>query len=172
MKERHLRVNKTALLIALAVLLVLGASITASQAYFTTFAEAEGGHSLSLGSRTELDEEVNGLEKQVSVRNTGDLECYVRVKAFAGDDFTLKYAGEAGWKDGGDGYWYYEGILAVGAATPKLTIGIDVPDAEGKEISDFNVVVIQECTPVLYDEDGNPYADWNMKATNAEGGNN
>lgn len=27
---------------------------------------------------------------------------------------------------------------------------------------DFNVIVIQECTPVLYDENGNPYADWNV----------
>ena len=25
----------------------------------------------------------------------------------------------------------------------------------------FNVIVVQECTPVLYDEEGNPYADWN-----------
>ena len=25
---------------------------------------------------------------------------------------------------------------------------------------DFNVVVIQECTAVLYEEDGIPYADW------------
>ena len=27
----------------------------------------------------------------------------------------------------------------------------------------FNVVVVQECTPVLYTEDGTPYADWNKK---------
>jgi hypothetical protein len=34
--------------------------------------------------------------------------------------------------------------------------------------SSFNVVVVQECTPVMYDTDGNAltaeHADWSMKA--------
>ena len=33
---------------------------------------------------------------------------------------------------------------------------------------DFNVIVVQECTPVLYDENGNPYADWNAVADSTE----
>ena len=39
---------------------------------------------------------------------------------------------------------------------------------------DFNVIVIQECTAVLYDENGNPYADWDRIADSSEdvwGGN-
>ena len=33
---------------------------------------------------------------------------------------------------------------------------------------DFNVIVVQECTAVLYDENGNPYADWNRIADSSE----
>ena len=25
---------------------------------------------------------------------------------------------------------------------------------------EFNIIVVYECTPVLYDDNGNPYADW------------
>ena len=32
---------------------------------------------------------------------------------------------------------------------------------------EFNVVVIQECTPILYDEDGNAYADWDNVVTDS-----
>ena len=35
----------------------------------------------------------------------------------------------------------------------EITIPEDLKDS-------FNVVVIQECTQVLYKEDGTPYADW------------
>ena len=36
---------------------------------------------------------------------------------------------------------------------------------EGFDKDSFNVVVIQECTPVAYDEAGNPTADWSTVYT-------
>lgn len=33
---------------------------------------------------------------------------------------------------------------------------------------DFNIIVVQECTAVLYDENGKAYADWNMIADSSE----
>ena len=42
--------------------------------------------------------------------------------------------------------------------TTGLDVKINVP--EGYDNYSFNVVVIQECTPVVYDEEGNPTADW------------
>ena len=49
----------------------------------------------------------------------------------------------------------------------------NVPVEDVKDGSEFNVVVIYETTPVLYDESGKPYADWNAKqeARAVEGGN-
>ena len=39
----------------------------------------------------------------------------------------------------------------------------DLPEDFDKD--SFNVVVIQECTPVIYDEAGNPAADWSTVYT-------
>ena len=60
-----------------------------------------------------------------------------------------------------DGYWYYSDIVPVSGNTEELLAQIAIPE-EYKE--SFNVVVVQECTPVLYEEDGTPYADWNRIA--------
>ena len=44
-------------------------------------------------------------------------------------------------------------------AVLKIQI-LHVPEEDVKQGTNFNVVVVYESTPVLYDEDGNPYADW------------
>lgn len=51
-----------------------------------------------------------------------------------------------------------------GETTPELNITYKFPEGNDKP-EEFNIVVIQECTPVLYDKDGNPYADWNHVIT-------
>ena len=58
-----------------------------------------------------------------------------------------------------DDYYYYENVVAAGTATPdELVVTIDTMGSE----QDFNVIVVQESTPVLYDESGAPYADWDV----------
>lgn len=64
-----------------------------------------------------------------------------------------------GWTLGEDGYYYYKDMIPAGGSTAnELLVKIDNMDSK----EDFNVVVIQECAPVLYDENGNPYANWDM----------
>lgn len=41
-----------------------------------------------------------------------------------------------------------------------MSIG-NIPEEELKDNLTFNVIVIYESTPVMYNEDGTPYADWN-----------
>ena len=41
----------------------------------------------------------------------------------------------------------------------KLANGV-FPTNSIYEDDDFNVIIVHEATKVLYDEDGNPYADW------------
>ncbi len=41
---------------------------------------------------------------------------------------------------------------------------------EPEEGDEFNVVVVYESTLVLYDKDGNPYADWSNVLTSYEEG--
>ncbi|MFR0951711.1 MAG: hypothetical protein ACLSGK_02295 [Lachnospiraceae bacterium] len=61
-----------------------------------------------------------------------------------------------GWTAGDDGYWYYDEVLPAGKETKtELNIKYTFPSGDDKP-EEFNIVVIQECTPVLYKEDGTP----------------
>ena len=92
------------------------------------------------------------------------IDCYVRVKVFAGSTVGLSCKGD-GWSQGADGYWYYKDIVTPGASASTLVVSIIGPQDEDAET--FNVVVVQECTPVLYDEDGKAYADWTLSLDEA-----
>lgn len=160
------RSKRTVWAAAAAMGLVSMAAIGNAKAYFTTYATARGGHEITLAPVTEVKERFSDWTKHVSLKNTGDAECYVRVRAFAGSTYELEYQGGGNWHEGADGYWYYDRILPLGAETDVLDVKIKLPtvtDEFGNQMTyteDFNVVVIQECTAVLYREDGTPYADW------------
>ena len=64
---------------------------------------------------------------------------------------------------GEGGYWYYGKILAPGEMSEELTASIQVPEGMEDRMDSFDVIVVQECVPVSYREDGTPYADWNRK---------
>ena len=52
----------------------------------------------------------------------------------------------------------------MGGASEKLLVHIDNMDSE----DNFNVIVVQESTPVLYDENDQPYADWSRVMDSGE----
>lgn len=160
--------KRTICLTAAAVTLTASLFVGTAMAYFTTYATAEGGVELDLGfTETIPQEEVVDGKKEIQLVNTGDFDCYVRLKAFTGDAYKESFAysepsGAGKWTPGADGYYYYSDIVAPDGLTDQ----IDVSFAFGaeEEPADFNVIIIQECTPVLYDENGNPYADWDVTA--------
>ena len=154
--------KKSLCLAAAALALTAGLSVNSAMAYFTTYATAAGGVTISLGSTTTVPEEtVSDWTKHIVIKNTGDFECYVRVKVFAGDKYQdgLKYQGSEKLSPGEGDYYYYSDVVPAGGETEELQVKIDSKDSE----EEFNVIVAQECTPVLYDDQGNPYADWNAK---------
>lgn len=158
--------DKKVWLTAAAVVLAGGISLQGAMAYFTTNVSAQGGVAVELGHTTEIVEKFESWTKDIKITNTGDVDCYVRVKVLAGSQFTLEIGGED-WSRNEDGYWYYSDPVAPHQSTGSLLAKIQIP----KELSqDFNVAVVQECTPVLYDEAGKPYADWNLAVN--EGGTN
>lgn len=160
--------NKTVWLTAVAVILAGSMTIHGAMAYFTANASASGGHNISLGERTEITEDFSDWTKHIVIGNTGTNDCYVRVKAYCGSQFTIDYSQPDGtaWSQGEGEYWYYSDIVPVGGQTSVLDAKITVPE-EFKD--NFNVVVIQECAAVLYDADGNPYADWSQKIDQGSG---
>lgn len=141
------------------VVLVLSISVGSTMAYFTTYAEAKGGHTLLLGHETKTKETFSNWTKHIVLTNTGKRDCFVRLKAFCGSELELIYSDENGkWELHDDGYYYYTDVVPVGADTLPLDIKIQIPEGY---TTDFNVVVVQECTLALYDGD-TPYADWSI----------
>lgn len=160
--------KKNIYLVAAALALVATLGIGSAMAYFTTYVTADGGVKLSMGSTVTVPEEKMDLHfKLVTVQNTGDNDCYVRVKAFAGAEYDdLKYSDEDGkWTPGADGYYYYSDIVPAGGETSVLKIEVKALDGTTPEAGEsFNVIVVQESTPVSYDAAGNPSADWDAEA--------
>lgn len=150
--------SKKALCLAAAGLVLAGgASVGSAYAYFTTYAEAAGGRLFELGgTRTEIEEQVENGVKIVSVKNTGDYGCYVRLTAFAGSGYTLVYTdgGSDKWTDGRDGYWYYSELLKPGERTKTMKVQIPKELLEDAKDTDLNVIVVQECAPESYDDAG------------------
>lgn len=146
-------------LAALAMVAVLGAGLGVTWAYFTTYAEAQGGYVLRLGDETRIEETFTNWTKHVSiVSGEGSEPVYVRARAYCGSAYTLAYSSESEkWEDGGDGFWYYMEVLPGGGTAETLDVRIggipadeDLSDGDG-----FNVVVVYESAPVKYGADGN-----------------
>lgn len=175
--------KKSILLGIAAALLILTADLESTGAYFTTYAEAGGGMRIDLGAETELRERFSVWTKHISVVSKENSEpVFVRVKAFCGSAYQLVYNDASSkWSLGDDGYYYYQDILYGGTATEELSVKIQA-ERDGilsnlpadADPADFNVIVVYECTPVHYRENGEPYADWAVKvetgSTAREGG--
>lgn len=175
--------QRTAILAAAALTLTTGVAVEKAMAYFTTYVVAEGSHELDLGfSITEPYEKVENWTKHITIQNTSENPCYVRVKVFAGSRYPLEFEDKSGgnWIKGKDDYYYWTGILSpqgtkdengklldqTGELLAKI-VEKAVQNAQDQQQS-VNVIVVQECTPVPYDDKGNPLTwdkvDWNRTA--------
>lgn len=160
---------------ALALTAVLSAE--SSMAYFTTYVSAGGTEIVHLQAQTEIHEYVSEMTKHIGITNTSpENDCFVRVKLFYvhEDKITIDYKPEAGhendwyYDDSNDpvlgGYWYYRPLLEAGKTTSILDAKINIPEnPEEFDKDQFNVVVIYEFTPAIYDDDGNATFDWSKK---------
>lgn len=158
MKKRQLALS------LLALLLVLCSSLHGSMAYFTTYVIVEGGYDVRFGTDISIIEQVTAWAKRLVVHITEDSEpVFVRAKAYSGSQYELAYeAPSQRWTAGDDGYYYYDTILYGGQSAEELIVHIGNVRDPARQDDEFHVVVCYETTPVLYQEDGTPYADWNM----------
>lgn len=157
--------KKPVILAAAAFTLTALVSAGPAMAYFTTYSGASGSVSMDLGfTQTVPEEEVDSAGKHVRISNVGDYDCFVRVKAFSVID--LGYEPGDGWSQGEDGYWYYGPVLAAGETTPELLVTYQLPEVtEEGGMDEVNIIVVQECAPVVYDEAGAPAPDWDHVIT-------
>ena len=165
---RVLGIARKVMLPVLAAALVLGASAGTATSYFTTYVTAQGGHALQLRDvQTTPHEEVDQNVKNIWVENTGEVECWVRAKAVAPTGVEISYGGEGWTLNEADGWYYYGTPVQPGQSTPVLTAAITMPKSEDElnpipEGTELNVIVVTECTKVLYQDDGTPYANWDL----------
>lgn len=182
MKKKRIR-NICLSLFALGTILTAG--VSNALAYFTTYTTAEGGLPIHLGDRTEITESFDARTKHLTITSDPDSEpLYIRARAFCAR-YELTYQGDAWTQEAGewnrivpagepDEYWYYRDIIKGGESTETLDVIINIPAQSQETTPDptkpeqpqpedgetFNVIVIYESTPVRYDENGEPYADW------------
>ncbi len=163
--------KKTICLAAAAVVLSASIGVGSAMAYFTTYAVAEGGYQIHLGfTETDIEEEVVNGRKEVQIKNTGGYDCYIRMKALTGDAYKagLTYSepdGAGKWTPGADGYYYYSDIVSPNETTSQINVGFKFPEGQADS---FNVIIIQECTVVRYNENGEAYVDWDEVANISE----
>ena len=180
MKKKYLILS-----IALA-LLIAGAAIGSTLAYFTSNTYAVGGVPIRLGYSTKVKESYSAGKKQVVITNEeGSQTVFVRAKAFS--VVALEITGE-NWSqtppsgtvtDGGEDYYYYqiplegaEGLSEDERSAAPLMVAFSFPE-DAEEHDTFNVIVVYESTPAKYDAEGNAYADWTsvLDAGQTGGGN-
>ena len=164
---------------SLALVLAAGLYMEEALAYFTTYASASGRVQVRLDfTETNTGDEVRDWTKHIFIENTGESGCFVRVKVLAGEKYrdylSYSFEREGSWELEEDGYWYYDAVLAPGEKTAELLAALNrellKQEIENGGREEFNVIVVPEYAPVLYDEAGNPYADWEMKAGVDAGG--
>lgn len=158
--------DKKKVILASAALALTGAlAVGSAMAYFTTYSTAKGKVKMNIGfTETVPEEEVDSAGKHVVIKNIGDYDCFVRVKVFSVID--VDFQPGDGWRAGNDGYWYYDKVVAAGASTSELLVTFEYPkNTEEDKTEAFDIIVVQECTPVVYDEAGGAVPDWNHVIT-------
>lgn len=160
-----MKVNRL-ILVAAAIALIGGLAVKPAIAYFTDTATVSKTIPISIGDveLPEMDDDVNHMIKTIAISNTGDYDIFVRAKALYPDTCIIEKQTSTNWSDLDGGYYYYSEILKPGEKTEDLNLKIDFDGST----SDFNVIIIQEATKVLYDEDGNAYADWDAAISNED----
>lgn len=142
--------NKKILSATLAGALAVTAVVGGSLAYFTDTDAKDNTFTVGNVDITLTEPHWNGddaqnvyagqkLGKDPIVTNDGNNPCFVRIKVTGldslGKDEMITYltGGEegalgAGWRDGGDGYFYYDSLLNVDEETTALFDQIKIPD--------------------------------------------
>ena len=160
--------KKNRIITIAALLLSLVVGIGFAFAYFTDYEAARGGAIIHLGGQTELIEQMDGNNKKISVKNTGQTDMIVRVMIF-GDESKMTVTAPDDWYKGDDGAYYYKKILH-GSADGKHGDSTSTIHAEIKVTGDdatqnFDTVVVHEGSQAVYD--GTKLAvpkNWNAEA--------
>ena len=167
---------KRKFLILLAVVLTFAVTTVAASAYFSDYELAAGKAIVKLNGQTVIKENVENNIKTISIVNTGDANVFVRVGIYGPKEMEVTFNG-ADWEKHED-FYYYKHVLPANekhnqATVSQIEASIDKIPAGQAANAEFDIVVVQECSPEAYDDDGTPIKpdvkpDWSDKWTLAE----
>lgn len=152
---------KRAGVIAISATLGVAAFAGTAYAYFTSHTQATGSHPIELGYSSEVKENIVEGNKNITMMNTGDTEIMVRIQLFYGTGVNenvkvtvpgANTAENSGWSQDANDVWTYERVLQPGESTNSLWV--DVEATGGTDLSNFDVTVIGQTSPIYYDESG------------------
>lgn len=157
--------NKRKFLVSLLlVAAIAGASITMALAIATTRSVTNSFQAADHSS--EIEEKVMGLDKDVTVKNTGKSDAFIRVRlvvspkekvelVFAEDAFKENEKGywiKGEGADSGDGFYYFSEPVATGESTTKL---LDAVKPQEGFTEMFDVTVYEEsCVAKAFPNEG------------------
>lgn len=125
-------------------------------AYFT--AQKEKVNEMSFGENVIVTEEEfpepdpkpgDNVKKEVSIKNTGDVPCFVRTKVLFSNNEAESVStidiNTSDWEKGADGYYYYKKIVPVGKSTSLLMSAVKIADnANLDTLEEFEIIVYSE----------------------------
>ena len=159
--------RKSIILAALAVAFAMCVCVSPALAYFTDHHTTDGGLTIMTKPTTEMEEWVGQGKKEIAIKNTGEVEVFVRAGVYASSAIPVKSISGSDWSAAADGTWdagwyYYEKPLAPGDSTPRLTAEIKLETNDKSVLGEnYNIIVVYEYSAVQYDENGNPSAvEW------------
>ena len=106
-------------------------------------------------------EKINDKKICLTLQNTSDTQKYIRYRDYADNDINIEYDTFQGDEE----YYYYDNIVLPGE---KIQITMYIDELSGNTEGD-NIIIVCEGTDAIFDEYGNPYADWSGNS-GAEGG--
>lgn len=168
MEINNKRTLHSALLFAIAVVLILGCSIHSALSYFSTYTSEFGAKTLTFGSKTTIEEDVESGQKQLTITiGKGSKPVFVRVKAFYPEGWDVEETESPEWEKGPGGYWYYKTVLEDQEGkreTSLLKLALSRPvKAEESGIKDGDlaqVIVVHESIPAYYDKTGEQFVSY------------
>lgn len=160
--------RKFAVALCIALVACLSVMATTALAYYTDTSSASGMIRFSVvpeepdEPHTDVDEELFGLDKVITVRNTSEgarasaavVRMHVVYPAFAaGSGISINTDPGDGWVKQGD-WWYYTAPVEPGASTAQFKVDVEVSEDAQKNLRPFDIVVVQQCAMAQYDDNG------------------
>ena len=131
---------------------MLVASAGLAGAFFSDYEHAIGQATFTLGGDTTIEEQVQGEEKTISIKNRGEGDVFVRVSVYGPDEMKTPTA-DPGWRQAKDGFWYYQDVLPADGSTSTIKATVDgIPVSI--DLSELDIIVVHESVPVVYNTDG------------------